>query len=325
MAPVVEGVNRESVFPVDLVDLHEFSRTLLFRRRLFRVLTDPGDFGHALTIKHTHWYCRCVTPESDNPIEIVDWMYDPRPVQYRSEDRPYAVATHAGFPGLQIRVEYDDNLILRSVAVTSPDNGSVLTARLLREIPFGAVDAVARAHMAWWWHEFDKGRTEAARTAYPLLDESIEAIDVRRPGRRGRPDIEYAELALDYVKWLDAPDSGSLEIFAKSKFLSVSQIRNLLYEARQRDLLSKAPPGKPGGMLTNKALALLGSMTHSAPRWSPEQIAAMHERDAPIKALWAQLEAGEITGPELAEQLPRLMADAFGDSGDSIQGNPGKD
>jgi hypothetical protein len=39
--------------------------------------------------------------------------------------------------------------------------------------------------------------------------------------------------------------------------LSVSQIRNILYEARQRELLTDSPKGKAGGDLTEKAIALL--------------------------------------------------------------------
>jgi hypothetical protein len=270
-----------------------------------------------------------VAPESEQSVVITEWLYDPRGldryVSVGDVTKPYAVARHAEYPGVQAHLEYDQELNLRGAKLESLENGPNLTARFLRSFPFGAVDKAARAHMAWWWREYDKGRSEAARTAYPIPSNSMEAIDIRRPGRRGRPDLEYAELALDYVKWLDTPDSGSLDKFAKTKFLSASQIRNLLYEARRRGLLTEAPAGRSGGMLTNKALALLGAKTHTAPRWTPEQIEAAHKRDEPFRELAEQLRTDRITGTEYGERLDQLVKETFGDPGDSIQVNRGKD
>jgi hypothetical protein len=77
----------------------------------------------------------------------------------------------------------------------------------------------------------------------------------KRPGRRGRDDYEYAQVARHYVALLGT--ATPLKHLADQLGFSASQVRNILYEARRRDLLTDAPKGKAGGTLTPYAYELL--------------------------------------------------------------------
>lgn len=76
----------------------------------------------------------------------------------------------------------------------------------------------------------------------------------RRP-RGGHNDLYYARWARRYVVARERP--SPVQRLSKRHHLSVSQIRNILYEARQRELLTDSLKGKAGGDLTDKAIALL--------------------------------------------------------------------
>ena len=76
-----------------------------------------------------------------------------------------------------------------------------------------------------------------------------------RPGRKGREERDYAEVAARYV---DALGSRTpIKELAEQLFLSDSQVRSVLNKARDRGLLTAAPKGKAGGKLTDKALKIL--------------------------------------------------------------------
>jgi hypothetical protein len=77
-----------------------------------------------------------------------------------------------------------------------------------------------------------------------------------RPGRRGRHDLDYARVAARYTAHLDS--ATPVADLAAELDVKPSQVRNSLYEARRRDLLTAAPKGKPGGSLTMKARRVLG-------------------------------------------------------------------
>jgi hypothetical protein len=79
-----------------------------------------------------------------------------------------------------------------------------------------------------------------------------------RPGRGGRDDLWYAQLAAAYVA---IGSKTRVRDLAPRLHISESQLRNLLYETRRRGLLTSAPRGKAGGSLTEKAKELLDS-TH---------------------------------------------------------------
>jgi transposase-like protein len=77
-----------------------------------------------------------------------------------------------------------------------------------------------------------------------------------RPGRRGRPDVFYAELAKQYVDLL-AEGSTPTKDLAERLGYSASSIRDLIHQARRRGLLTRASKGLAGGELTENARRLL--------------------------------------------------------------------
>lgn len=91
----------------------------------------------------------------------------------------------------------------------------------------------------------------------PLADWAAAFESERRPGRRGRPDEFYAELAAEYVE-LVGQGLPPVKTMAHRRSLSVSQVNNLIHEARRRGLLDPPPsPGQAGGVLTPRARKLL--------------------------------------------------------------------
>lgn len=115
-----------------------------------------------------------------------------------------------------------------------------LTARMLRRVPVGELQEVARASLA------------SSATIHSRSEWGRAFLETPRPGRRGRSDRDYAEVAALYVmRGHDVP------ALAKELGYSPSQVRNMLYTARRRKLLTAAPRGRAGGSLTDKAKELL--------------------------------------------------------------------
>jgi len=83
------------------------------------------------------------------------------------------------------------------------------------------------------------------------------SADRTRPGPTGRDDLYYAQWAAAYVQYVTAGEPRPVPRLAKEKYLSVSQVRSILGEARKRSLLTNAPPGRPGGHLTELADSIL--------------------------------------------------------------------
>jgi hypothetical protein len=81
----------------------------------------------------------------------------------------------------------------------------------------------------------------------------------RRPGRAGRPDLYYAEMASQYVELLAGGTRAPVRELAERHHLSGAQLRGILHAARQRGLLTAAPAGKSGGRLTAKAKRILSA------------------------------------------------------------------
>jgi len=105
---------------------------------------------------------------------------------------------------------------------------------------------------------------ERARGYLSIAEQIGVSLDVdlnefennRRPGRRGRPDLYYAELAKQYVDLL-AESSTPTKDLAQRLNYSPSSTRDLLHQARRRGLLSSPATGLAGGELTEKAKRLL--------------------------------------------------------------------
>ncbi|MGH2597262.1 MAG: hypothetical protein ACRDH7_15065 [Actinomycetota bacterium] len=100
------------------------------------------------------------------------------------------------------------------------------------------------------------------------LDRKVP-IAPRRPGRAGRPDLFYARWAAAYVALVEAGSRQPVKDLAedppipiegyvsKGQHASVESVRGIINEARKRRLLTRPPPGKPGGRLTAKAKTIL--------------------------------------------------------------------
>jgi hypothetical protein len=130
-------------------------------------------------------------------------------------------------------------------------------SRLVRSIPIGDLVRVARSAVLEFTEYIAEGFTgEAAEQ----LAGQIRALrgETRRPGRRGHDDRYYAELAVAYEAWQTTPDN--LEVFARHVHLTVSGLRAALHTARTKGFLTNAPPGRAGGMATDRAKELAGGI-----------------------------------------------------------------
>jgi hypothetical protein len=87
-------------------------------------------------------------------------------------------------------------------------------------------------------------------------DHVTELERARRPGRRGRGDLFYARWAAEYVEALRESDRPNV-VIAERHGYGVSTVRELVHEARHRDLLTPGSRGKAGGSLSDKAIELL--------------------------------------------------------------------
>lgn len=152
-----------------------------------------------------------------------------------------------------------------------------LTRRLVRDAPVDAIAERARQLQ----------RSEAVLALDQYMIERLEGVPIRqqdgtevvlqmpgvhkhlrtawsdfkRPGRRGRPDIEYALIAAEYVDEVFRNGGlGAAKRVAEAHDLSPATIRNLLYEATRRGFKTPAAPGMAGGKLTGKAIELLCEM-----------------------------------------------------------------
>jgi hypothetical protein len=151
----------------------------------------------------------------------------------------------------QRRREFVEAMDDRRTALEIPDDAAPVTARLMRELPIGAVQGKAIESFRALAGSMSRNERDAAWA------KGLE----RRPGRRGRPDREYAEIAALYV---DTIGSGTEALdVAKKLGYSAEQVKGFLYQARRRGLLTWAPSkGKAGGQLTPKAIELLKGADH---------------------------------------------------------------
>ena len=122
-----------------------------------------------------------------------------------------------------------------------PENG--ITASVLRQVPLrdmnAAIDAVLDYHRGG-----QGGETEP-----------ISQFGESKRGRPKNDDLKYAQYAKTYFS-----HSGSRQQIvdtANDFGIEASQMRNLLYRARKRGLLTSAGPGRAGGGPTDKALRIL--------------------------------------------------------------------
>lgn len=91
----------------------------------------------------------------------------------------------------------------------------------------------------------------------------------RRPGRGGRPDSFYLAWAVAYVERLAAgslrpvkdlaenPPTAIKGYVSDGSVTSEATVRDIIHRARERDLLTRSPKGRPGGELSSKAQRML--------------------------------------------------------------------
>ena len=107
---------------------------------------------------------------------------------------------------------------------------------------------------------------QRVRAYLPHLDAMSMYVEVdpasftgtKRSGRRGRPDAEYLSVAVKYAELVRASGSPTSALAAELN-VSPSVARDLVHEARRRELLTPTTRGVKGGELTEKALKLLAS------------------------------------------------------------------
>lgn len=133
-----------------------------------------------------------------------------------------------------------------------------ITARLLRRIPLGAHLRHAGEFMA------------RLKITHPNMGRDLAAWGFVRPGttekevapaqrRGGRPDRFYALLAAVYVARIAAGSRRPVADLAARRKLPTAVVRDMIHEARQRDLLTGGRQGAPGGQITARAEKLLRS------------------------------------------------------------------
>ena len=136
------------------------------------------------------------------------------------------------------------------VRPAAPDPG--VTTRMLRRIPLDELRLAAWKHVR---KTIAVGPGAWSRTNVYFRGWARDVETVPRPGRAGRADLAYAQAASAYVKALVG--KTPTKTLAADMALSESQVRNVLHEARRRDLLTAAPRGRAGGELTEKARRVL--------------------------------------------------------------------
>lgn len=198
----------------------------------------PGERARALSWEHTQG-----RPEStawvqhrDHPALVFKLVIRPDETVAAFEVRPLVVTA----PGV---------LDTESLDAAKPLD---ISSRELRRFRVGEMRDVAVE------------RIRSAAVALPPNPDAswLQLLQVDpRPGRRGRSDLLYAELAQEYDEAL-AQGSGAAARMAKRRNLSTQRLRGLLGEARSRGLLTEAPAGRQGGTLTPKALELLKREAH---------------------------------------------------------------
>ncbi|HEY3067858.1 MAG TPA: hypothetical protein VGL09_18870 [Methylomirabilota bacterium] len=144
--------------------------------------------------------------------------------------------------------------VLLGPKATVPAGG--VTHRLLRELRVGHHLSEMGGILA---NIRRQGFEDDVLAGHGLAQAAPPAASGRRRGRKPFPDRFYAEVARDYV---DAIERGSkrptVEAARRLPLARRQRVRDILHEARQRELLTDPPRGRrQGGDLTPRARALL--------------------------------------------------------------------
>ncbi len=158
------------------------------------------------------------------------------------------------------------------------DAGCSLSARQLRAAPIGGMERAVRQEIASWRDvlhgqlrdgarrgEFVDGRLVVREaTGAEMTDRWGDVVawlsdfsDRPRTGPTGRSDRSYAALAKAYIETLDTGESTPVRALAEQLGLGEKTVRNHLFKARERGLLTSLGRGRAGGALTPKAKEIL--------------------------------------------------------------------
>lgn len=204
---------------------------------------------------------RRVTPKTPRPFRLNDLSAFQRPEELEFEEWYLPDPDHMV---LHTRHEKDPDWAITAFFEVQ-SGGAVLSGLLVRPAggwspPGGLTSDIVRGINLSTLRKRSLRRVRYLETPPYLGVDLVSHSDRRpgerkRPGRRGRTDLDYARLASRYVDLLDDPTP--IKLMASQDDLSEITIRGLLYEARKRGLLTSATPGQAGGKLTDKAVRLL--------------------------------------------------------------------
>lgn len=176
---------------------------------------------------------------------------------------------HDDFPGWTFTVGFGDIGDVTSFSIDAHGKDvrrrAPLNYALVHAVPAGAIieraRIIASAHARMRAREASGGqRGFTYPTPDPVAAESLKhwsALVAERTGTRGKDDRVYAHVAAQYVEILQTGVRAPLRELAERLGVGESRARNLVYEARQRGLLTATKQGVKGGRLTAKANRLI--------------------------------------------------------------------
>jgi len=170
--------------------------------------------------------------------------------------------------GWTVREEFavakDGLRVVASLTIRPTKAGMVpaagITARLLRRVKVGQFAAGFRQTLAQHY-----GADVAVRIVEGIGWAS-RSRPRKRPTRRRADDRYYAELARDYVTWVQTAEKKPTAALAAMRGVDAGVIRSHLHLARKNGFLTETGRGKSGGTLTAKARRVLGQNTSTTVR-----------------------------------------------------------
>jgi len=186
-------------------------------------------------------------------------------VTYRADSAPSVVFSRST-SGYRIQVDVDTSTGspgATRISIETPDDEGALDPADLTTINLGRLLAEVNEQLRAPFLRYQLQRHGDAEWSDPF-------IAVPKPGRKGRPDIDYAIWADRYVSAnLQSGGRPLPMLVADFPGYSEDSIRAILNKARRRNLLGASEPGKAGGQLLSRAKELLRS--HGLPITSEEE------------------------------------------------------
>lgn len=139
-------------------------------------------------------------------------------------------------------------------AAEETDQG--ITVDILRTIPLARISRVAKAQASMVQR---MAREDCFSETIDRMARHINrsARSVRRPGRAGRPDEFFAIVAAIYSWYVDLGYSDPVRKVEEVTGCSWRGVANWIRLARKKGMLAEANPGRPGGVLTDRAVRIL--------------------------------------------------------------------